>query len=94
MLSVTPNEFLTFEYNDIPFISSITIITSERSGQSSYYQSYMGHLDDIQTALKPLKNRKILKQNFYDHFRTSWTVLNDESARPEPIVALFDGLFL
>ena len=32
------------------------IITSERSECSSYYQSYMRHLDDMQTAaLKPLK---------------------------------------
>ena len=69
MLSVTPNEFLTFEYNDIPFISSITIITSERSGQSSYYQSYMGHLDDIQTALKPLKKSEKIEINLYDRLR-------------------------
>ena len=29
--------------------------TSERSERSSCYQSYIGRLDDIQRALKPLK---------------------------------------
>ena len=36
------------------------IITSERSDQSSFYQSYIGDLDGIQTALKPLKKPKKL----------------------------------
>ena len=31
------------------------MITSEGIEQSSYQQSYMDHLVDIQTALKPLK---------------------------------------
>ena len=36
---------------------------SERSEQSSYQQSYMGRLDDIQTVLKPLrKSEKIEKK--------------------------------
>ena len=33
-------------------ISMRYVITSEQKERSSYYQSYMGHLDDIQTALK------------------------------------------
>jgi len=32
------------------------VITSERSGRTFYLQSYIGHLDDIQTALELLKN--------------------------------------
>ena len=36
-------------------------IMSEQSKRSSYKQYYMGRLVDIQTALKPLKNRKNLK---------------------------------
>ena len=35
----------------------IFLVTSERSEQSSYWQSYI-LFDDIQTTLKPLKNRK------------------------------------
>ena len=35
----------------------IELITRERSKRSSYQQSYMGRLDDIQTALKPLKKK-------------------------------------
>ena len=47
------------------------IITSEQSERSSYYQSYMGRLDDIQTALKPLKKWEKTEIPFYDPFRTS-----------------------
>ena len=37
--------------------------------------------------------------NFYDHFRTSWIISNDEPAMPKPTqpsltVMLFDDLFL
>ena len=32
--------------------------------------------------------------NLYDHCKTSWIILSDEPAPPEPTVALFDGLFL
>ena len=36
------------------------IITSERSERCYYYQSYVGRLDDIQTAFKPkIKNKKL-----------------------------------
>ena len=48
------------------------IITSERNERSHYYQSYMGRLVEIQTALKPLQ--KISEKNeihFYEHFRTN-----------------------
>ena len=31
----------------------------------------MGRLDDIQTALKPLKNIEKIEINIHDHFRTS-----------------------
>ena len=37
------------------FLCWFLIVTSERN---SYLQSYMGRLDDIQTALKPLRNIK------------------------------------
>ena len=47
------------------------IITSERSEPNSHYQSYMGRIDDIQTALRPIKNRKKIEINFHGHFRTS-----------------------
>ena len=46
-------------------------ISSERSERRSYYQSYMGHLEDIQTALKPLKKIGKIEIIFYDHSRTS-----------------------
>ena len=47
--------------------SIVQFVTSERSERSSYLQSYMGRLDDIQTALKPLKKRKKMEINFNDH---------------------------
>ena len=31
--------------------------------------TYIGHLDDIQTALKPLQQSKKIKINFHDHFK-------------------------
>ena len=40
------------------FLKKVSIITSERSERSAYQQSYMGRLDDIQTALKLKKNGK------------------------------------
>ena len=52
-------------------ISSYILVTNERSERCSYYQSYMGRLDDIQTALKPLKKSENIDINFYDHFGTS-----------------------
>ena len=45
-------------------------ITSGRSERSSYYKSYMGHLDDIQTALRPLKKIGKCEIYLYDHSRT------------------------
>ena len=49
----------------------VLLITKERSERDSYYQSYMGRLDDIQTALKSLKKIGKIEINFYGHFRTS-----------------------
>ena len=40
---------------------------SEQIEQSSYQQSHMGRLIDIQTALKPFKK---IELNFYDHFNS------------------------
>ena len=42
----------------------LNLITTGQSEQSSYWQSYMDHLDDVQTARKPLKKRKKLKYIF------------------------------
>ena len=47
------------------------IITSERSERCSYYQTYLGRLVEIQTALKPKKKSEKIEIEFYDHFRTS-----------------------
>ena len=44
---------------------------SDRSERSSYLQSYMGRLDDIQTVLKHFKNFGKIEIDFQDHFRTS-----------------------
>ena len=45
--------------------SYLHIVTSERSERSSNYQSYIGRLDDLQTALKVFKkNHKKLKHIF------------------------------
>ena len=47
----------------------------------------MGHLEDIQTILKPLKkNRKKIEIHFYDHFRTSWIIQKNEPAWLGPTV--------
>ena len=63
------------------------MITSERSEWSSYYQSYIGRLDDIQTALKSFK--KTLKKLEYIFM----TILGlAEPAWPDSTVTLFDGL--
>ena len=44
---------------------------SERSERSSYWQSYIGRLDDIQTALKPLKKSEKIEINVQYDVRTS-----------------------
>ena len=46
----------------------LRLITNERSERSSYNQSYMGRLVDIQTALKPLKKWDKIEIYFYDHY--------------------------
>ena len=55
-------------------------IRSEQTERSSYWQSYMGHLVDIQTALKPFKKIEKIEIKFYN--------------QPGPTVTLFDDLFL
>ena len=47
--------------------------------------SNMDRLDDIQTALKPLKNRKKTEIHFDNHFKTSWPIPNRPgSSQPSP----------
>ena len=41
------------------------LVTSERSEQSSYYQSYIDRLDDIHTAIKSLKKWDKIKIIFF-----------------------------
>ena len=53
------------------YIFIYLIIVNERSERTSYQPSYVGHLVDIQTALKPLKKSKKIVRKFYDHFRTT-----------------------
>ena len=62
---------------------------TERSEWSSYWQLYVGHLDDIQTALEPLQKIKI---NFMNILRLaeSFKTMN----WPGPTITVFDGLFL
>ena len=43
----------------------------------------MGRFVDIKTALKPLQKNRKIEINFYDHFKISWIVKNDEPARPD-----------
>ena len=43
------------------------MFTSERIERSSYLQSYMGHLDDSQTALKSFRKSEKIEIHFYDH---------------------------
>ena len=72
------------------------VITIEQSERSSYWQSYIGYLDDIHTALKPLKNSEKVKINFHDNFRTITESFktNNERSSIIPTVTLFDGLFI
>ena len=42
------------------------LITSERSERSSFYQSYISSLDDIQTALKLKKKLEKIEIKRYD----------------------------
>ena len=62
------------------------IATSEQSKGSSYQQSYMGCLDDIQTVLKPLRKiGKKIEINVHGHFRISIIIWNNKPARPGPV---------
>ena len=72
---------------------STVLVTSERRERSSYQQFYMGCLDDIQTALKPLQK---IGNSFKYIFMTilgladSFKTMN----RPGLAVMLLDGIFL
>ena len=51
------------------------VMTNERNERSSYCQSYIGSLEDIQTALKPLKKLKsifMVKRSKGDNLMSSW----------------------
>ena len=52
----------------------------------------MGRLDDIQTAIKPLKKSENIEIHFYTilELAESFKTMN----RPDPTVTLFDGSFL
>ena len=52
----------------------------------------MGRLVEIQTVPKPSKKSEEIEINFHDYLRLaeSFKTMN----RPDPTVALFDGLFL
>ena len=52
----------------------------------------MGRIDDIQTALKPLKKSEKIEIHFYDDFKTK--TVRPDPTRPDPTVMLFDDLFL
>ena len=58
----------------------------------------MGHLDDIQTALKPLKKSKKFEIHFHDHFfelaKSLKTMNRPGPTHNDPTVTLFDGVFL
>ena len=77
----------------------VYINTSEQSEWNSYYQSYIGSFDDIQTALKLFKNsgEKKIKYIFMIILELTelFTRMNrPDPTRPDPTVTLFDGLFL
>ena len=59
------------------------IITSEQSEWSSYYQSFIGRLDNIQTAIKPLQKSEKIIINFHENFRANWIVKTMN--QPDPI---------
>ena len=65
---------------------------SEGSERRSYWQSYIGLFDDIQTSLKPLKNRKKLEHLFLMilGLTESFKTIN----QPDSTMTLFDNLFL
>ena len=72
------NEFVLMFYNEwekrTKFLSAVI---------------YIGRLNDIQTALKPLKISEKIEINFHCHFR-----LNHLKQWTGPTMTLFDGLFL
>ena len=46
------------------------------------------------TTIKTFKKSETFLINFYDLFRISWLIKNDEWAWPGPTVTFFNGLFL
>ena len=54
----------------------------------------MGRLDGIQTALKPLRNRKKLKYISMTILGRAESFNNDVPARPNPTATLFESYFL
>ena len=44
----------------------------------------MGCLDGIQTFLKSLKISEKIEIHFYDHFKTSWIIQNNDDGPDEP----------
>ena len=76
------------------------LIMCKRS--ESNQQSYMGHLDDIQTALKPLKKSEKIEIQSYEYFSIiylNYLKRRNGPTRPNPTwpgltVTLFDCLFL
>ena len=63
--------------------------TNENPISTVTYGSPRRHSNSSKTFKKIGKN--II--NLYDHFRTSWIIQNDEQARPDLTVTLFDGFF-
>ena len=61
--------------------SIVQFVTSERSERSSYLQSYMGRLDDIQTALKPLKKIEKIEKKFMTILGLAESFKKNEPAR-------------
>ena len=74
----------------LKYISYIQLLQVSEDPISSHIW-VTSSLDNIQTALKPLKNQKKLKQNFMTIFRLaeSFKMMN----RADPTITFFDGLF-
>ena len=70
----------------------VELITSERTERSFYYQSYIGHLDDIQKALNPLKKSEKFKYIFMTILGLAELIKTMNW--PGLTLTLFDGLFL
>ena len=67
---------------------------NERSERISYLQSYIGRLNDIQTALKSLKKSEKLKEICKGFLRPAESFKTNNPTLLSPTMTLFDGLFL